>query len=106
MSNKSATVPIVQFIKNTVKQFHANNEREKLRKIRFLTEHTFDYYLKSQPEIKLSEVDLPYFIYSEQQKKYAYDRTLEEMTKVIEECRVNQCYKNCVKELQKVGMSF
>ncbi len=106
MSNKSAIVPVVQFIKNTINQFQANKEREKLRRIRFLTQQTFEHYLKAQPKIELAEVDLPYFIYTEQQRKYAYDRTVQEMTRVIEECRVNQCYKNCVKELQKVGMSF
>lgn len=74
----------------------ANNERKQLDKVRFLTEKTYEHYLKAQP-IAVSGVDIPYFMYQKQRRKRAYEETIKEMTKVIEECRVNECFKKCVR---------
>ena len=74
----------------------ANSEKKQLEKIKFLTEKTYDHYINSQP-IVISDIDIPHFMYYEQRRRRAVEETIKEMTKVIEECRVNECFKKCVR---------
>lgn len=92
-----SNLTLIKIVNNLLNQGKARREEEQLKKIRFLVRKTYDHYLYSQP-IVVSGIDIPYFMYYKQRTEYAYKKTLEEMTKVIEECRVNKCFKKCVRQ--------
>lgn len=69
-------------------------------KIRFLHLQTYLFYLYRMPPIRLNEVDLPIFIYECQRKQIAHSRATSDLIKVIEECRVEECYKKCLAYLR------
>lgn len=69
-------------------------------KIKILHFHTYLHYLFSMPPIRVNEVDLPIFIYECQRKQIAHSRATSDLIKVIEECRVEECYKKCLASLR------
>ena len=84
---------------NLLKQYKAKQNELKQKKIDFLTKEAYRYFYDLLEFPKLSDVDLPEFIYEEQRKRIAYQKASKALIDVIAEGRLEKCYSARVKQL-------
>ena len=81
------------------------NELRQQRKIKFLQIHIYNDFLnqitKKEYFSKSGEVDIPEFLKVARRKNYAQVETDKTIKKIVEENRVDECYKNCKKFLRR-----
>ena len=89
-------------------QFYANYKKAELEKKKiYLFEKTKEHYLRELNNSPLlsgegkGEVSIPDFVVQAQLRRLAFALAAKELRKVIAECRVNECYKNCIKYAKK-----
>ncbi len=70
------------------------------RKLQFLLNQAYQFFYDAQEPIVLSPVDIPFFMYEQQRKKYAYDEAVKALLDVVREKRVDECYRKRMKELK------
>lgn len=88
-------------IKRFIKAYENWLFREQLRKAVILLDKTAEYYfieLNKRQDERKGDINLPPFTQRENLRKLAYDMALNELKKVVAECRIDKCYKNCVKK--------
>lgn len=81
--------------KKLIKMYQDYIKREQIRKAAFLLDKAAEHYyrnLSREPQ-ELGNVTLPYFFERENLRKLSYTLALNELKKVIAECRVDACYK-------------
>ena len=90
--------------KKIIQAYKKFKESELQRKKMYLFEKTKEHYYQELLKFPLSgegkgegKFSIPDFVMQEQFKKLAYALATKELRTVIAECRVNECYKNCVK---------
>ena len=71
-------------------------------KMEYIHSKTFDYYyneLKKKENLKISResVTVPYFIVEENLRKLAFQKANNDLADVIEQCRIDECYKKALK---------
>ena len=71
-------------------------------KMDFIHAKTFNYYLqefKKQEDSKRSRenITIPYFIVEENLRKLAFQKANNDLADVIEQCRIDECYKKALK---------
>lgn len=88
------------FFSNMLNLYRQKQDEIKQRKIKFLTHKAYKFYYDLLETPKVSDVDLPEFIYEEQRRKIAYEKASEAMLEVINNNRINKCYKKCVQEIK------
>lgn len=99
---KVRTIP--NLFKNLLEKYKQRQDEIRRKKINFLTNEAYQYFyeiLYHQIEFKKYEVDIPYFLKIEQCKKDAHEQASKAMLEVIEQKRVDECYKKRVAELKK-----
>lgn len=93
---------IINQIKKAIQK--ANKLSQK-RKIEFLRTYIFIDFLnqiiKKEYFSKSGEVDIPEFLKVARRKNYAQVETDKTIKKIVEENRVDECYKNCKKFLRR-----
>lgn len=67
------------------------------RKQAFLFEKTKEHYFNELLKQNQQGIKIPEIVAVDNLKKLAYVLAAKELRKVVAECRVNECYKNCVK---------
>lgn len=70
------------------------------RKLKFLLNQAYQFFYDAQEPITLSPVDIPYFLYEKQRKQVAYDEAVKALLNVVQEKRVDECYRKRIKELK------
>lgn len=79
-------------------QAYKNFKRAELEKKKiYLFEKTKEHYYQALCKQNNTGLNIPQFAIDENLKKLAYVLAAKELRKVVAECRVNECYKNCVK---------
>ena len=84
---------------NLLKQYKEKQDEIKKKKINFLMQEAYRYFYDLLEFPKLSDVDLPEFIYEEQRKRIAYQKASKALIDVIAEGRLEKCYSARVKQL-------
>lgn len=83
---------------NLLKQYKEKQDEIKKKKINFLMQEAYRYFYDLLEFPKLSDVDLPEFIYEERRKRIAYQKASEALIDVIAEGRLEKCYSARVKK--------
>lgn len=92
---------IVKFIRN-LKQKEEFKTRKELN---FLFQQVFQYYFDAQKPIKLSEVDLPEFMYEKQRMERAERRAFKELLyRVADRKVVSKLCAKRVNQLKRQGL--
>lgn len=106
--NKSSNISVMPNVFAKLLEMYQEKQNEiRQRKINFLCEQAFQYFYDIQPEpqIKPSEVDLPYFILEANAEKrrceIAYNNACKAMLDIITNNKVDECYSIRIKELKK-----
>ena len=89
---------------NLFKAYKQRQDEIKQKKVNALYQaayiYYFDYFQMKEMLKEKSEIEIPEFLTREQIKKAAQERASEEVMKVINENRINQCFKH-LKQYQK-----
>lgn len=92
ISNKFQKVKSSLFT-NLLNQYKKRHDEIKQKKIKFLTNETYKFYYDLLETPKIFDVDLPEFIYEEQKRRLAYKKASTAMLEVINDNRIDKCYK-------------
>lgn len=90
-------------IKKLIQDYKNFRKAEQKRKQIFLFEKTKEHYLRELNKSPLltgegkGVVSIPDFVTQTQLRRLAYTLALKELRKIVAECRVNECYKKCLK---------
>lgn len=85
---------------NLLNQYKKKQHEIKQKKIKFLTNEAYKFYYDLLETPKISDVDLPEFIYEEQRRSLAYEKANKAMLEVINDNRINKCYNKRIKEIK------
>lgn len=71
------------------------------KKLKFLLNQAFQYFLDESDEILLAPIDIPYFMYEKQRRDKAYNEAVKALLDVVKDKRVDECYRKRVKQLKE-----
>lgn len=83
--------------KTLIKKYQNHQRAELERKRVYLFEKTKEHYYQELCKQNNTGLNIPQFAIENNLKKLAYTMAAKELRKVIAECRINECYKNCIK---------
>lgn len=85
---------------NLLNQYKKRQDEIKQKKIKFLTDEAYRFYYDLLETPKISDVDLPEFIYEEQRRRLAFEKASKAMLEVIKDNRINKCYNKRIQEIK------
>ena len=85
---------------NLLKQYRQKQNEIRQRKINFLFDEAYQYFYDLLETPKVTDVDLPEFIYEEQRKRVAWEKASKALLDVLADGRLNECYSRRMKELK------
>jgi hypothetical protein len=91
-----------------LKMYKQKQDEIRQRKINFLEQQALEYFetVVPMPEIKVEEVDIPYFLKFEtackRRSQFIHNKVAQVMLEVITNGRVNECYEKRKKELKRI----
>ena len=87
--------------KNLIKAYQNFKQSEEQRKKMYLFEKTKEHYYQELCKQNNTGLNIPQFAIEHNLKKLAYVMAAKELRKVVAECRLNECYRNCIEYTKK-----
>ncbi len=84
-------------IKKLIQMYKNHQAAELQRKQVYLFERTKEHYYHELLKRNQQGIKIPEILVEKNLKKLAYILATKELRKVVAECRVNECYKNCIR---------
>ena len=97
--------PLISFLTNVFAEAKKRQDDIQRRKIEYLYQETYRYYLDLYLVKTVNDVDFPQFMYETGLIicKEAKEAALKVMLQVIEEGRVNKCYTKRLESIKKLS---